>query len=232
MSTLVLPRLILCDLDGTLVDSIPDLAYASQCMAGDLDLPVPTLEQIRCWVGNGMERLVKRVLTNDMHAEPDAQLLQEAIKLFKHHYTLCNGQHSVVYEGVYEGLQWLSTQGVELACVTNKPEDFTHPLLDALALEKYFTLIVGGDTLNTKKPDPQPLLHCMKHFNKKANETLMLGDSKNDVNAARAAKIPVVCVSYGYNHGESIALSQPDAIIDSMTELTSIFNKTQHYTMA
>jgi len=232
MTALALPRLVLCDLDGTLADSIPDLAYASQCMARDLNLPIPTLEHIRCWVGNGMERLVKRVLTREMQAEPDVQLLQQAIALFQQHYTLCNGEHSVTYKGVNEGLEWLAAQGVELACVTNKPEAFTLPLLEALALEKYFTLIVGGDTLSNKKPDPQPLLHCMTHFAKKPSETVMLGDSKNDVQAARAAKIPVVCVSYGYNHGESIALSQPDVIIDSMTELATIFNQNQHYTMA
>ncbi len=220
-----LPQVILSDLDGTLVDSIPDLAFAVDAMLSDLNYPLAGLEKVRTWVGNGMDNLVRRALSGNLSAEGvDEATFQRAIPLFKQHYQQCNGQHSTLYAGVVETLTHLTQAGYKLGCVTNKPEQFTRPLLEVLDIAQYFELVVGGDTVARRKPDPLPLQYGMQHFQVNAQQTLFLGDSKNDVQAARAAGCPVVCVSYGYNHGENIEDCQPDAIIHALTELLPVLS--------
>jgi len=219
---LAMPELVLCDLDGTLVDSIGDLAHAVDAMMHHLALPVHGVDKIRQWVGNGAEKLVKRALADDMHQEPTAHLFEAGMPLFMQYYRQKNGQHSELYPGVREGLNWLKAQRCRLACVTNKPTDFTLPLLEQMQLNTDFELIICGDTLTHKKPHPLPLQHALDYFKVTPTNALMLGDSVNDVQAARAAKVPVVCVSYGYNHGESIQAARPEAIIDSLDELIEL----------
>ncbi|EIJ41882.1 2-phosphoglycolate phosphatase [Beggiatoa alba B18LD] len=213
------PALVLCDLDGTLVDSMPDLANAIDAMMAELELPLCGEEKVRHWVGNGAERLVKRALTDDFHAEPDAELFDKAFPLFVAAYAQNNGEFSRLYDGVLEGLIWLQQQDFHLGCVTNKPEQFTIPLLEQLDIKDFFPLIISGDTLPAKKPDPLPLLHAAKYFNVLPTDSLFIGDSINDVTAARAAGFKVLCVSYGYNHGQDIRMANPDKIVDSLTEL-------------
>jgi phosphoglycolate phosphatase len=217
--TVRFPKLVLCDLDGTLVDSVPDLGYAVDEMMTQLALPKRGTEQVRHWVGNGMERLIKRALVGQLEGEPTTALYQQALPLFQAAYAICNGRHSVVYPGVQVGLTWLKSQAFPLACITNKPQQFTLPLLKMLALEDFFRLVISGDTLPQKKPDPLPLLHAAEFFGVEPTQALMIGDSINDVQAARAAGFQVICVSYGYNHGQDIRLAHPEAVIDSLTEL-------------
>lgn len=216
------PKLILLDLDGTLVDSIPDLAYAIDVMMTQLDLPTRGVEAVSHWVGNGVERLVKRALTGDMTAEPAADVFAQALSLFMSAYADCNGRHSQLYPGVREGLTWLHEECRPLVCITNKSERFVRPLLTSLDIADYFDLVIGGDTLAAKKPDPLPLTYSMQQFQKSPLESLMIGDSINDVQAARAAGCQVICVSYGYNHGQNIYLAGANAVIDNFLELPGL----------
>lgn len=217
------PRLILFDLDGTLVDSVPDLAYCIDGMMGQLDRPVWGEARVREWVGNGVERLVKRALVGQLEGEPDDSEYARALPLFMDLYSRHNGQRSRLYPGVKPALERLKSAGYTLACVTNKADQFTRPLLQALGIYDYFSLITSGDTLPRKKPDPLPLLHSAEQLGVGPTESLMVGDSSNDVKAARAAGFAIACVPYGYNHGVDIQLSQPDRVIDSLEQLGDLF---------
>lgn len=221
--TLPVPALVLCDLDGTLVDSVPDISDAADNMMMQLGLPPRGESAIRTWIGNGVERLVKRVLVGQIEGEPDEVLFQSALPLFKQAYLTCNGQRSTLFSGVQEGLDWMRVKGFKLGCITNKAEQFTLPLLASLKLQPYFSLVISGDTLPKKKPDPLPLLHSAQFFEVTPQHALMIGDSVNDVQAARAAGFQVICVPYGYNHGEDIQLAKPDAVIDTLAKLPSLF---------
>jgi phosphoglycolate phosphatase len=140
-------------------------------------------------------------------------------------YEKHTSDRSRVYDGALEALNFLRSSGVALACITNKADAFTRKLLADLSLDKYFALVVSGDTLARKKPDPLPLLHAARHVGAAPDDALLIGDSANDVKAARAAGMPVVCVSYGYNHGDDIRESMPDAVIDSLAELPELFGR-------
>ncbi|BAP57998.1 phosphoglycolate phosphatase [Thioploca ingrica] len=220
--TLPVPELVLIDLDGTLIDSVPDLSYAIDGMMLQLELPQRGEEKVRRWIGNGVERLVKRALLDQLEGEPEADLFQAAFHLFKVLYTECNGHHSVLYPQVREGLDWLKSQGYLLACITNKAEQFTIPLLKSLKVYDDFRLVISGDTLPQQKPNPMPLLHAASYFQVNPHHSLMIGDSINDVQAARAAGFQIICVTYGYNHGEDIRTAQPDAVIDSFAQFPQV----------
>lgn len=215
------PSLVLFDLDGTLVDSVPGLAKAVDRMLLELGKQPVGETVVRTWVGNGAGILVKRALYNDIdvNEREEHELQQQASQLFLIHYedTLCDG--AVLYDGVREFLQTLHERQIDMAIVTNKPERFIAPLLDNLDITQYFSLTVGGDTLANAKPHPEPLLYALIERESDAICTLMIGDSSNDVKAARSALIPVAGVTYGYNHGEPIDTCQPDWVVDSMLEL-------------
>lgn len=217
------PKLVLIDLDGTLVDSVPDLAYSVDQTMLELGLPLRGEAAVRTWVGNGVKTLVARALTNDLHTPADPIELEKTLAVFMRIYADNTSQRSRVYPGVLAGLDFLqSCKQLKIACVTNKAEQFTHKLLRDLGLFERFALIVSGDTLPEKKPHPLPLLYAAEQLGVAAADSLMLGDSKSDVKAARAAGFKVIAVSYGYNHGEDIRDYQPDAVIDSFQELTTL----------
>ncbi len=226
MTTLRKPKLILIDLDGTLVDSVPDLAWAVDRTMEQLGLPAHGESHVRHWVGNGVERLVKRALTGELYAEPDADLYARAYPIFYRFYEECNGKYSCLFPGVAEGLAELSAQGYALGCVTNKAEAFTLPLLSNLGVLNWFGIVVSGDTTPFKKPRPEPLLHAATFFATDAHDALMVGDSMHDVEAARNAGFQVVCVPYGYNHGVDIREARPDVIIDSLALLPNLLAAT------
>jgi len=213
------PKMILIDVDGTLVDTVPDLAFCINEMMAQLDMPRRGEAQVRLWVGNGTERLIKRALTGCMNGEPDEDLYQRALPIFLDFYAQNISKRSRLYDGVREGLAGLRAADMRLGAVTNKPERFTLPLLKQMHLLDYFEIVVSGDSLPRKKPDPLPLLHAAEVMSIAPAHALMLGDSETDVIAARAAGFQIVCVSYGYNHGENICDANPDAVIDSIAEL-------------
>lgn len=216
------PRMILIDLDGTLVDSVPDLAYCVDQLMIRLGRPPHGEAAVRNWVGNGVERLVRRALTGSLDGEPSAADFDRAYPIFLGLYADNTSTRSLLYPGVREGLDYLLTNGYPLGCVTNKAAQFTLPLLKDLGILSAFALVVSGDTLAEKKPHPAPLLHAATHFGVEPSQALMIGDSVSDVKAARAAGFSIVCMSYGYNHGQDIRDAGPDAVIDSMLELPGL----------
>ena len=219
------PEMVMIDLDGTLVDSVPDLAYCADAMLAELGMPARGEAKVRQWVGNGVERLVKRALLDRLDGEPDETLLAKALPIYMMLYKDNVSQRSHLYPGVKEGLDFLRGAGYKLGCITNKAAAFTEPLLKDVGIYDYFQIVVSGDTLPVKKPDPRPLLHAAEYFKVDPGRALMVGDSISDVKAARAAGFQVICVSYGYNHGQDIRDAHPDAVIDSMVELAGLLAK-------
>lgn len=219
------PEMILIDVDGTLVDSVPDLSYCVNAMLRQLGLPERDETKVRDWVGNGVERLVQRGLVGALDGRPDAELYRRALPVFMELYSENISQRSHLYPGVLEGLSYIKGTGISLGSVTNKAARFTEPLLQDLGIYEDFSLVVSGDTLAKKKPDPAPLLYAAEHFQVEPAQALMVGDSVNDVNAARAAGFQIVCVSYGYNHGQDIRDARPDAVIDSLAEIRTILEQ-------
>ena len=218
------PEMILIDVDGTLVDSVPDLAYCVDEMMKRLDMPTHGEAKVRNWVGNGVERLTRRALIGQLDGEPDDALFERAYPIFLELYAENTAVRTRLYDGVREALDWMKDKGYRLGCVTNKAEQFTHPLLKTLGVFDEFEIVISGDTLAKKKPDPLPLLHAAEHFGADPANSLMLGDSVSDVKAARAAGFSIVCMSYGYNHGQDIRTAEPDAVVDSMAEIQNLID--------
>lgn len=225
MAALEKPGMVLIDVDGTLVDSVPDLAYCVDEMMKQLNMPERGEAAVRNWVGNGVPRLVERALSNDLDGMPEKALYDKAYPVFLELYAENTSKRSLLYPGVKEGLDWLQAQDFKLGCVTNKASRFTIPLLKDLGIHDLFEIVIAGDTLEKKKPDPMPLLHACEKLDTLPEQSLMIGDSKSDVKAARAAGFKIVCMSYGYNHGEDIHKYDPDAVIDSMAELPGLFKE-------
>ena len=216
------PQGLLFDLDGTLLDSVPDLATAVDAMLLGANLPLAGEQRVRDWVGNGAKVLVERALAfahNCQREELERSELLYQQQQFLAFYRECSSLHSKLYEGVLPALKHWQQQGLKMAIVTNKPAEFIAPLLERFQLREYFAVLVGGDTLVTRKPDPAPLHYACKQLQLDESACVMIGDSQTDVQAAKAAAIPVVAVSYGYNHGQPISASQPDLIVDSLQEL-------------
>jgi len=208
------------DVDGTLVDSVPDLAYCVDELMKKMNRPTWGEAKVRTWVGNGVPKLVERSLTGELEGEVNKADFDKAYPLFLDLYKDNTSKRSHLYDGVITGLDYLKKQGYTIGCVTNKAEAFTHPLLKDLGIFDRFEIVISGDTLEKKKPDPLPLLHSAKHFGFDPQDCLMLGDSVSDVKASRAAGFKIICMSYGYNHGNDIRDENPDLVIDSMSELT------------
>jgi phosphoglycolate phosphatase len=225
MSQIFTPELIMIDVDGTLVDSVPDLAYCVDETMKQIGLPVRGETAVRDWVGNGVIRLTERAVANDLDAPHDEALFEKAMPIFNELYAENTSKRSVLYPGVREGLDYLLGTGIKIGCITNKAEQFTHPLLKDMGLWDDFEIVISGDTLEKKKPDPLPLLHGAKELGADPKNSLMLGDSTSDVKAARAAGFSIICMSYGYNHGVDIRDSKPDVVIDSMLELKELIKK-------
>ncbi|WP_284337393.1 phosphoglycolate phosphatase [Comamonas sp. NoAH] len=209
---------VIVDLDGTMVDTLGDFAQALNRMLQDLALPAVPASAIENMVGKGSEHLIRSVLAYVGAADIEA-VYETAWQRYQHHYLDINGQYAQVYPGVIEGLEKLQAAGLRMACLTNKPLSFAQPLLQAKGLAPYFSHVFGGDSFAKKKPDPLPLLKTCEALGTAAARTLMLGDSSNDAQAARAAGCPVVLVSYGYNHGEPIRSVDADGFVDCLTEL-------------
>ena len=202
------------DLDGTLLDTVPDLAEASNRMLAELGLPLRSEDEVRSFVGRGIVVLVQRCL--DRGAAPDEALLARAVEVFKRHYAAVNGNETRVFAGVLAGLEAWRATGVPLAVLTNKPAAFTEPLLERMGLKHYFSAIVSGDSTPFRKPHPEPLRHACTQMGRAVNTNLHIGDSRHDIDVARAAGCTVYCVPYGYNEGEAVSASDCDALVENL----------------
>ena len=220
-------ELVAIDLDGTLVDSVGDLHMAVSSMLNSIALQPASVEEVRKWVGSGVERLVHRALTRCMDTDAEQLQLKCALGLFQETYQSVNGQQSRLYPDVAQGLEWLSTLSTPMVLVTNKAARFAYPLVESLKIDHFFDFCIAGDEVATKKPDPAALLQAASRCQSNPRRCVLIGDSISDIKAARAAYFSSISVSYGYNHGESVRLLKgilkSDAIIDSFSELPAVF---------
>lgn len=216
------PELIVFDLDGTLVDSAPDIADSVDIVLERLGLPKAGEVRVREWIGNGVGMLVRRALTGEMRPTDEPPRFAEALALFMDTYeaNLCN--RSRLFEGVRETLARLRSEGYRLACSTNKHSRFTLPLLERLGIAEHFEFVGCGDQPGKLKPDPEPLLKAAEFFGIEPSRCLMVGDSANDALAARRAGFMLVCVPFGYHGGAGVERLEPDAIMASFSELPGL----------
>jgi len=215
-------RAVLVDLDGTLLDTVADLAAAINRVHADLGLPPRHPALIATFVGKGLPTMVRRALAGTLEGNVDEALFQRAWTLFDGHYAAESGRQAKPYPGAREGIDRMRAQGLRLACVTNKSERFTLELLRDTGFLEAFEFTVCGDRVARKKPDPEPFLLACERFAVSPGEALVIGDSENDVQGARAAGCPVWCVPYGYNEGrpfESLACDRAVATLAEAAEL-------------
>lgn len=218
-------KVIMIDLDGTLLSTAEDLALAANLMLqelGQAELPTKTIES---FIGKGITRLVERSLTNNVDGKPDAALLEQALPIYNRHYAANVSVNTHPYPGVIDGLKQFKQAGFHLACITNKSEIFTLPLLRDTGLLDEFEIILSGDSLPKRKPDPLPLTHICTHFGIQPSEALLIGDSLNDAIAARAAGCHVFCVPYGYNEGRDVHQLDCDGIVATLHDASKLVKK-------
>ena len=208
-------KAVLLDLDGTLLDTVGDIAAAANNMRASFGFAPLDPALIKTYVGKGIANLVAKTL-KDAVGEVGPTALKVAVANFERQYEKCFSETSIPFPGVVDGLNALRDKGFRLACVTNKAEKFTLPLLEKSGLSQYFELTLSGDSLPEKKPHPMPLQHAAKFFECATAELLMVGDSVNDAEAARAAGCPVFIVPYGYNEGQELRGLDCDVFIDDV----------------
>jgi phosphoglycolate phosphatase len=219
---------VLLDLDGTLLDTVPDIAHAANAMRADLGLPPLAQSQIASFVGRGVDTLILRTLAADLHgAEVPQTLFERGRASFYPHYHAVNGQKAVLFDGVLPGLHLLQAMGLKLAIVTNKATEFTLPLLERTGLSGFMQAVVCGDTLAQRKPHPAPMLHACALLGSTPARSVAVGDSIHDAESARAAGCSVLAVPYGYNEGNSVQTLDVDAIVETI-EAAALWIAAQH----
>ncbi|MDB5920448.1 MAG: phosphoglycolate phosphatase [Massilia sp.] len=217
-------RAVIIDLDGTMLDTVPDFHVAINRMRAEFGLGPISQEAIATMVGKGSDNLIRGVLALDFDAVGVEQHFDAAMRAYQRHYLAINGDHSGLYEGVLEGLDAMRSLGLRMACVTNKPIGFAAPLLSKKGLAPYFEIVYGGDCLPQKKPHPMPMLRVCFDFSLAPGEVVAIGDSSNDAEAARAAGCFVLAVPYGYNHGRPIHETDSDGIVSSLLDAASLID--------
>lgn len=219
-------KLIIFDFDGTLIDSGPDLALAINHMLQTLKRATYSENKIAGWIGNGAQTLVKRALlgSREIDEEIDAVLFKDALSIFLDSYAHNVCVKTILYPNVRTTLTTLKKCGYTLAIVTNKPFAFIEPILKGLQIDKLFEYYIGGDSLALKKPDPEPLYHVCKQLNVSVAHSVMIGDSKNDIYAAKSAQMDSIGVTYGYNYGEDIMTYKPDIVVTDIEQILEVFS--------
>ena len=211
-------ELILFDLDGTLVDSATDLYRAMNMSLNTLQLPLVTEHQVRTWIGKGTAVFCQSTLQY-LTGQVDPAQHQQLLDTFLDIYNAEPCVDTQPFAGIVDFLEWGMKHNKKMICVTNKPEQPARMIIDALGLNQYFVDVIGGDRFEERKPHPRQLLFCVDHYQLAKEQVLMIGDSSNDVEAARRARVDCIVVSYGYNHGEDIQNCQPQQVVDNLTEL-------------
>ncbi len=218
-------RAVIVDLDGTMLDTVPDFHVAVNRMRAELQLAPITAQQVADLVGKGSENLIRGVLGLDFDKVGVDVRFDAAMAAYQRHYLAVNGAHATVYEGVVEGLAALQAMDLRMACVTNKPIAFARPLLEKTGLAPYFEIVYGGECLPRKKPDPMPMLQVCADFDLAPADVVAIGDSSNDAEAARAAGCWVLAVPYGYNHGRPIHEADSDGIVETLLEAANLISQ-------
>jgi len=225
-------RAVLIDLDGTLMDTVPDLAAAANRMRADFGLAALPVERVAAFVGKGADVLVHRALTDRLDGKADDASFARGRAAFYEHYHATNGLDTIVFDGVPQALDLLRSHGCRIGCVTNKPREFTLPLLQRLELANRFDTVVAGDDVREKKPHPELLLTACARLDVAAAAARMIGDSINDALAAQAAGMRVMLVRTGYNEGGSVSdladLPGVDAIVDSLLDAARLLVESMH----
>jgi len=218
-------ELILFDLDGTLIDSVPDLANALNHTLKSLGKDSFDQDIIRRWVGNGAATLVKRGLSGEVtiDSDIDEKLFSDALKIFLDYYSTNLANETILYPDVFDTLNELKNKGYRLAIITNKPFDFIKPILDTFNITDIFEDFIGGDSLDLKKPDPTPLLFMCDKLGVDIKNTVMVGDSKNDIIAANSANMDSIALTYGYNYSEDIKVHNPTIVFDHFRKIKEVF---------
>ena len=211
-------ELLLFDLDGTLVDSAADLYRAMNMSLNTLQLPLVTEHQVRTWIGKGTAVFCQSTLQY-LTGQVDPAQHQQLLDTFLDIYNAEPCVDTQPFAGIVDFLEWGMKHNKKMICVTNKPEQPARMIIDALGLNQYFVDVIGGDRFEERKPHPRQLLFCVDHYQLAKKQVLMIGDSSNDVEAARRARVDCIVVSYGYNHGEDIQNCQPQQVVDNLTEL-------------
>jgi len=208
----------LIDLDGTMVDTADDFAAGLNGMLAQLDAAQTSREEVVGYVGKGSEHLIRSVLAQRFAADDAQSRFDEALALYQDEYAKINGRHTHLYPEVEAGLAAMRGAGIKLACVTNKPYRFAVELLQQYGLAHYFEVVIGGDSLPKKKPDPLPMLTACERLGVKPEATVAIGDSENDAIAGRAAGMATLTVPYGYNHGQPVQKIQSDGIVATLLD--------------
>ena len=212
-------KLIILDLDGTLIDTAPDLTNCVNLVMLELCLPEQSLEKVKSLIGNGVHKLIEDVLSEALGAQPERLVVEQGYKLFVKFYRENLTKNSYLYPDVLENLKYFQSKSIKLSCVTNKLEMFTLPLLKHFKIYNHIDLVLSGDSLTKKKPDPLPLEYVCRQLNVSTDNSMMVGDSKNDVLAAKSAGITSVTMSYGYTKKSEIVKLNSDIVLDSFKEL-------------
>ena len=217
-------ELIIFDLDGTLINSIPDLTLAINKMLTHYNLDSLTVQQVTPFIGNGAKPLVRRALEKSMKSEKITKsLFEEAFAIYFSAYQEVTCEETFSYPDVLETLNYLDKKGYKMVICTNKPFRFVEPILDKLAIHQFFKYWIGEDSLATKKPDAAPLLHLVDHMQTSLEKSIMIGDSKNDILAAKNSGMESIGVTYGYNYNENIADYNPTVVVDNFAKLQDLF---------
>ena len=218
-------KLIIFDLDGTLIDSVPDLALAVNHTLESLSKDTFSQNTIRTWVGNGAQTLVKRALSGNININKsiDENLFNDALEIFLTFYKNNLTTSTILYPNVKETLLYLKENKYILTIVTNKPFNFIEPILDGLGLDGIFEYYLGGDSLSQKKPSEVPLLKVCEEFSTTIEESIMIGDSKNDILAANNANMDSIAFTYGYNYNEDISAYNPNIVFNKFDSIKSLF---------
>jgi len=222
MSQLTDIKLICFDLDGTLVNSVPDLRLSLNAMLDELSLPHVNDLVVKTWVGDGIPKMVERCLLHVNGSESSQELFANAVSIFDKYYQQFLNTESGLYPAVKSTLFKLQNKGYKIALITNKAEKFLPELLAYFGIDRCFDLLLGGDTLARNKPDPMQVEYACEHFNINALQTVMVGDSRNDILAGQNAKVSTIALTYGYNFGEPIAQINPDYIVNHFDELLTL----------
>jgi len=217
-------QLLIFDFDGTLIDSVPDLADATNAMLTTLGKDTYPIETIRNWIGNGSRLLVERALVGKVEVADGELTVEEtdhAEQIFFEAYKNLSGSKTVAYPDVDNGLKKLHAAGYTLALVTNKPIRFVPKILQSFGWQDLFSEVMGGDSLAVKKPDPTPLLHVCETLNVSVEQSVMIGDSRNDMLAGQNANMDTLGLSYGYNYGQDIRELNPTEAFDHFADLVA-----------